>query len=396
MARKSNNVALAWKVQAVRDVYEAPNTTTDLLRFSNCRLAIDGITIANDEYTGSPFRNADALAGKRISLTFNVKMRPPGSVPAANAWVPGRLLQSAKMTELRNTTAIPAAAEALGAVGATTKIANLGASALTTEELYRAYPLLLHTLGATFKSRLTAIRSYAGAGKLATLMEELGGAPSGNYQIPTFLAYHRDVSATDPILLSGKFWLDGHLHEFFNGGVTGMRWIVPTSTTQGAAFPEFEFTVDVTLYANSEEATPAVPAAGAVPLFKDGKMIVDYKEIGTSTFTVDLGLQADYPPNPNQVDGNDAPELAGGTGSVSMTRQKYLPSYFNALDLAEQQLYHPMFAQWGNGTGTMVQILVPDARFNYPAPDLSGGVMMEGGDLFIDVLSRNLAINFPV
>jgi hypothetical protein len=394
MALKSNNTAIAVKIQSARDVFDEPNDTTDLLRFSNCRLQIDGVTIANDEYTGSPFKNADDIAGKRVTLSFNVKMRPPSSLPALDAFVPGRLLQAAKFTEVRTATAIPASAEALG-VGSDATHAVLGSSASTTNDIYKGFPLILSDNGSTYKERLTAIRDYVGSTKTAELMEELGAAPAANYQIPTFIGYFRDVTSADPEILSLILWMGGYRLDLVNCGVTGFRWVIPTSTKQQAAYPEFEFTLDCTIDGSSDEATPSIPAGGAVPLLKDADVWLNQQRVGTSTVSIELGLEAEYPPNANQPDGTDAPEIAGGTATGSLTMQKYLKATLDTLSLADAQAYHPFFMQWGNGAWNTVQITIPDARLNFPNPDLSGGTIMENLGLFIDVLDRNLGIVFP-
>lgn len=392
MALKSNNTAIAVVIQPVRDTFTAPNSTTDLLALvSNCRLQQDGITIADDSYTGSIFQNADAIAGKRVTLTFTLKIKPPSAMPAANAFVPGRLLQAAKFTELRNTAAIPAAPEALG-VGVDAKTATLGTTASTTVDMYKGYPI---KIGAgPYKTAMSAIRSYD-ASKHAVLMEDWGATPTGNYQIPTFLMYSRDTSSADPAILSLKLWISGHRYDLVNCGVTGLREVVPTSTKDQAAFPTYEFTLDCTILDDAEEATPSIAAVGPPPLAKDGKEWLNYVKQGVSNATFDLGLTAENPPNMNQPDGTDAPELSGGSARASLTKQKYLPSVIDVQALADAQTYVPYFKQWGNSAWNMVQITVPDARLNFPNPDLSGGIAMENIDLFIDVFDRNFNITFP-
>lgn len=393
MALKSNKTAMSVAIQPTRDTYEVPNSTTDLLPgLSNLRIQQDGVTIADDTYTGSIFRNADQIAGKRVTITGTLKIKPLAALPAANAYVPGRIFQSAKFSELRNATTIPSGgAEALG-VGVDSKTATLGSTASTTASIYKGYPI---KIGAgAYKDAMTAIRSYD-ASKHAVLMEDWGSTPTGNYIIPTFLMYTRDVTDADPAILSSKIWIDGVLYELYNIAVTGLRMQVPTSTKQQAQYPTFEFTMDATIYDIDEEATPTIGALGAVPLFKDGKDILNYVEFGASNLSIDFGLQSESPPNGNQVDGNDAPELTGGTATASLTMQKYRPS--SGLDtqaLADAQTYHPFFRQWGNAAGNLVQITIPDARLNFPNPDLSGATANENVDLFIDVLSRNMNLTF--
>ena len=390
MARPSNNTALGIALQPVRDVYTAPNSTTDLLAgVSNLRFTQDPITITDDSYTGSIFQNADAVAGKRVGLTFNTKLKGPSALPAANAFVLGRLLQSAKFTEVRNAVAI--GPETLG-VGVDSKTATLGASAVGTLDLYKGFPIKIGA--AAYKSAMTAIRSYD-ASKHAVLMEDWLSTPTGNYTIPTFLGYFRDVTSAAAAILSLKLWLSGVRYDLINCAVTGLRIVRPTSTIDQAAYPELEWTLGVTINAIAEDATPTIPAVGAIPLAKDGKEWLAYEKIGTASSSIDLGLEADYPPNMNQVDGVDAPELAGGRANGDIQMQSYLPSYLDTQSLADAQSYNPYFAQWGNSAWNMVQLLVPDARLGFPNPDTSGRTVVESAGLFIDVIDRNLGIVFP-
>lgn len=396
MALKSNATALAFTKQVSRDTYNEPNDTTDLaLGLANCRLNIQGITVADDSYTGSIFRNADAVAGKRVTLTFDVKLKPPSSLPAADAFVLGRLLQAAKFTELRLATAIPASAEAVAGSGNTTTVCALGTSANGADDAYNGYPLIISDNGSSYKERLTMIREYTDAGNLAELMETLSGAPAANYQIPTFIGYVSDFTSAEPPVLSAKLWMGGYMIEMVNCGVTGCRMLLPTSTKDQAQFPRMEFTLDCTIYATSDEATPTITAIGAPPLFKDADLWFNKAEVGTSDITIDFGLQADNPPNPNQVDGTDAPELSGGTITANLTIQKYLKATLDTLGLADAQAYHPLFAQWGNGAWNTVQLGIRYGRLNFPNTDLGQGVIMEQLGMFVDVIDRNVCIMFP-
>lgn len=394
MALRSRNSALAVELQVSRGTWNAPDTSDLVSGLSNLRLSIEGQTIADDSYTGSVFQNADAIAGKRVTLSFNLKLKPPTSLPAANAWPTGRLLQLCKMTEARNAAAIPVAPEALGG-GSTTTAAVLGASASGTDDIYNSYPLILSDNGTTYLQKLTMIRDYVGGTKTAELMETLGSPPAANYQIPSFLAYYRDVSSSDAPVASMKIWISGYRYDLYDVGGTGIRMVAPTSTVEQSAFPEFEITCEATIYATADEATPSIPATGFIPVFKDGDMMLNRIRVGTQTFSVDLGLQSERPPNPNQPDGSDAPEITGGTATGSLTMQKYLKAYLDTLALADAQAYHPVFAQWGNAAWAAVQVGIPYGRLNFPNPDLGGGIALENVDVFIDVIDRNFAIIFP-
>lgn len=392
MAGKVNNTALGIITQSVEDTFDDP--TTSLMPISQCRFAIEGITLDNDEYTGSVYRNAPSLAGKRCTLSYNIKLRPPGgsTPPAANAFLPGLVLQAAKFSEIRTTTAVPVAAEALSS--GTTTGATLGAGATGTADLYKSMPISLSDNGSSYSERMTAIVAYT-AGKAATFPETLGGAPAANYQIPKNLGYVWNPDSTDPILISQQLFLDGHRFDLMNCRISSWQIVVPTSTKDQAAFPELQVSWVCDIAANAAEATPTIPALGAVPLFKDGDCWLNKVAIGTQTFTLDMGIQTENPPNPNKDDGSDAAELVGGVAKLTMTRQKYLPSVIDPLALADAQSTHPFWAQWGNAAGNLVQVVVTDARMNYANPDLGGNLIMESQELLIDPAAKRIAVNFP-
>lgn len=393
MALKSNNTAVAIAIQSVADTFITPTQPADLMPVSNLSLQIESVNIANDEYTGSPAKNADSVAGKRVTLGYTVKLRPPGggSVPAANAFLLGRIFQAAKMTELRTATAIPAAAEA-GTAGTTTSL-TLGVGAAATANLYKGMAISLVGMGTDYKSRMSAIRSYTAA-KVATFVETFGSTVTGNYQIPPQIGYMRDVTSSDPIILSQSVWIDGHRYDLMNCRLSSLQVVVPTSTRDQAAYPEVQVTFEAMISANAAQTTPSVPSAGAIPFYKDGDGWLANVRVGLQTFTLDFGLQTEGPPNPNKADGSDIAELISTTTSLSMVRQKYLPSVIDTLALADAQANQAFFAQWGSAAGAMVQIVVPDGRLDYQSPDMGGGIVMEGGNLLIDALDRAVCVNF--
>lgn len=395
MAHQSNNTAIAVALQSAPGAFTTPTQPADLTPVSNLRFAIEGVPITNDEYTGSPVKNGDAIAGKRVTLSFNMKIRAPGGAnpPAANAFVPGRILQAAKMTEVVTSAHIPTSPEALAA--ATTTTATLGTGAAATANLYVGMPLWIEDIGAAFKDQVTPIVGYT-AGRVATLAETLGTAPTGSdYQIRKHLGYYRSITADEPPSLSVSAWLGGDRYDLRDCRVTGMRQVFPTTTRGGAAYPEIEVTLDCEIAATAEQAPPAVPSGGPVPLVRDGNMWFTGKAIGGSTVTVDLGLQADNPPNPNFASGDEPAELVSSTARVSMTRQKYAKGTLDTLALADAQAYHSFALWYGSGEGSMVMITVPQARVDYASPDLGGNFVMETGDLIIDVLDRGIGIAFP-
>lgn len=394
MAIMSNKIALAIIEQVAEGTFTAPNATNDQLAISNLRATSNGVTIANNEYTGSIFRNGDEVAGVNEEISFNVNLRGPGGadVPAAGAFILGRILKAAKFTELRTTAAVPAAAEALTA--ATTSGGTLGAGAAATANLYKGLAIILTAIGATVPRRLSALRSYTSS-KVAEWVEGLASAPTGTYQIPKQLSYVRSVDASDPPFLSAYLWRGGKKYSLKDIRISGLRLVVPASTREQAAYPMLEVTAMVTVDAYVDEAAPSVASQGVTPKWKDGKFHVANKAVGGSDLNLDLGLRAAFPPNPNQVDGSDAGQLVEAVASVSMTRQEQLKAVLDTRALALAQSQHPVFAQWGFTSGNLIQLVIPDARFNYQNGDDGGEFAMESGDMFIDVFDRQICINFP-
>jgi hypothetical protein len=395
MGLKSNKTAVGVALQPIIDTFVAPNGATELQPVSNLNLNSQGVPAANEESTGTIHKNGDEVIGKNVTLTFNIYLRPPGgtTVPLANAYLPGRFLQAAKFTENRVATAIPAAPEALAA--ATTGQVTLGAGAAATAGLYKGLLLSITALGATYRERLTPIRSYS-AGKVATLIETLGAAPTGSqYQIAPQLAYQRSVDDAEPTALSLAVWLDGLRFDLVNMRVSGLRLNLPVSTRQQGSIPMYELTLIGQIQATADEATPTIPALGAVPKFRDGNFWVAGKAVGGSSMTVDLGLRTAAPPNPNKADGSDAEELVESKPTLSLDLQKYRKADFDTLALADGQAQHGVWAGYGYTAGNIVNVIIPDARFNYRSPTLGADHITETGDMMIDLFDRNCVISFP-
>lgn len=393
MAGKSNNTACAIALQTTRGTFDEPTQPDDLMLISQLRPNFTPITLPNDEYTGSVVKNGDAVIGSRKSFSFNVKIRPPAALPAANEFLLGRLLQACKLTEVRDAVGIPAEAEG---GSSTTTAANLGTSAGTTDDQYNGYPLVISDNGTGYKRQITSIVDYVGSTKLASLPETLGSAPAANVAIPPFLAYMRSVTDDAPPLLSMQFWLDGFAYDMRDISVTSAQLVFPTSTRDQGAFCELQVTVEGILDDYYDEATPSLPTAGTIPLFKDGDMWLNRVAIGGSTFAIDLGITSENPPNPNETDGSDAPEIVESVARITQTRQRYSKATIDTLGLSEAQTAVPFWAQYGSGGGDMVQVLAPAVRLAPPAPDMGGNLINEQGDLLVDANDRGICIVFPM
>ena len=392
MALKANNTAISLIRQSARNVFADPSG--NLLAVSNVSLNIAGVTIANDEYTGSVHKQGDEISGKNATLSYDVNLRGPGGtdVPADGAFLIGLLLTQAKMTEVRVTPAIPGSPEPLGG-GSTASTLKFGTSALATPGVYKGLLISLPEFGSGLKS-LMGIRSNA-ADKTAILAAPYPSDPSGNYQFVRQLAYVASITESDVLPLSQYVNFDGKRFALVDCVLSSLRLTLPVSTRDQAALPKLSATFNCQVFGEDVAATPAIPSAGPVPKFKDGKFYVAGFAMGGSSMSLDFGIRTAAPPNPNYQDGSEASELIEIKKTLSLDTQAYRKDQIDTLALADAQAQHPVFALYGNVSGNAIGVTIPDGRLNYRSPQSGGEWITENGDMFIDVFDRNVAISFP-
>lgn len=389
--RKARNTAVAVIKQSVRGTFVDP--AANLMPCSNLSFNISSVTVANPEYTGSTDINGDEVVGKQVTLSLDINLRGPGGsdVPSANAYLPGIFMQNAKMTEVITATAIPASPEALSA-GSTTGFTG-GAGMTATADLYKSMPVRL--LGvSTALAGLSAIRTNS-AGKVVELCETFGSTLSGNYQIPKGLSYVNAIGGSDPVPLSLKAWLGGKRYDLVDCQVTSLAVSVQTSTSRQGSIPVLRVGLSAIISATADEATPAIPALGTTPKFASGKLFVSKKAVGGSGFELNFGIQTDAAPNPNMVTGDEGDEITGKQITLTPNLLSYLKGDFDTLAMADAQGYHSFYAAWGAAPGQIVQVVVPDARFTHAGDDAGGTFYTQSPQMFVDVLTKGVSINFP-
>ena len=391
MADLSNQSVLGIAKETVPGTYVAP-TNSDLLRVSDLRITINGLTVNVNEFTGSIHRPGPVVLGKTFEVSGKIYLRGPGGSvpPAADAFLLGRILQAAGFDETRIATAVPPTAAAVGS-GTTTSV-TLGAAAAGTLDLYKGAALFVSDFGAIPKA-LVVPRSYSAA-KLALLSRVAGVAIAGNYQVPLQLSYRLNATATPPSL-SASVW---HGSRRYNGNglaISSFRINLPTAGRESQELPSIDFTLSGDLQSDADEASPVPPAGLAIPPFRDGSLFIAGRAIGATSVTIDLGAEIGYPPNPNRASGNDAAQLTGTTRTVSLTMQQVQKSQLDLIALADGQLNYGLEATYGFGTGNFFCIGVSDMRFNYQNPDNTGAFVNTTGEAYVDGANRDISISIP-
>lgn len=385
---KSRSTTVALKTQTAIGTFENPGT--DYLPVANLSLTIGNVEIENAEYTGSIEGNPPEVERGEVSVTFTAMLRGPGgtTVPAANAFILGRLIQACKMTEQRITAAVPVAPEALSS--GTTGGFTGGAGMTGTADLYRGLLVHLPAIGALPRG-LIGVRTNS-AGKVVTLARLLSSAASGNYQFPAQLVYSSNLSSVDPLPTSFKVWVAGKRYDIVDASVTSASFNIPTTERTQGENPTLQVTFTGRLEAYVDEAAPAVSAAGTIPKFRDGQQYLANKYIAGSGFTLNCGATSEAAPDPNKPDGSGANELVALNRTIDLQMQAYLKADFDSIALADGKARHPFFAAWGSASGNFFGITAADVRFGYSAPDIGGNIATEQPTLYIDPLEKNVSI----
>lgn len=393
MADLANQSAIAIAKQSAAGTRVAP-TTNDLIAVSNLRPSTETYTIENPEYTGSIHKRGAFVTGKGSSVSFTTTIRGPGgsSIPSADGFVLGRLLQAAGFSENRISSAVPSSVEALTSPSTTTVTFGTGASG--TADLYKALLVYLSAGGASSNLKNhSAIINYT-ASKVATLAETFGTAPSGNYQIQPQLAYQYSSSST-PAILSIDIWRGGKKYQMMDMVVTSCRLNFTTSNRDQTAICSIDWTLTGDLYGEDDESAPVIPTLGPPPFFRDGDFWISQKALGVQSVSIDIAPRASYPPNPNKTNGNDPAQMVETVRSGQVTLNQVRLSTINLSSIANAQTLQSMWGQFGLVAGNSVAFIVPECRFAYPNDAGDGDFVQNTLDLYIDAADKAIALIFP-
>lgn len=391
MADRSQNSSIALRKEVTSGTFNEPDVN-DIIVLGDLRITPSPLTSETNEYTGTIHRPGPQVVGETIEVQGKAYLRGPGgtTVPAADAYVLGRILQAAGFTELRTSTAI--AAEVIGA-GSTTTV-TLGASAVGTADLYRGLLLdLVAAAGGIRPKRFSMIQAYSAA-KVATLGETLSGAYAGTYGLPAQLSYLLSP-ASDPPTLSMIGSVGNKRYKMAGMAPSSFRFNLPTASRDQQDNPSIEFTFSGKIVGVEDD----VPLVGspilAIPAFRNGKMFVNRVPLGGSSFVVDLNAQTSFPPNANEVDGYEAALLTETRRNVELSLNQVANSIIDLRALAAAQTPIPIMGMWGLGSGNSFGLMVSEARITTPAPDISGPIITNQVQAFIDGANKHIALSIP-
>lgn len=390
--------AIAIKAQSSPGTFAAPSNTLDVIPCANLSARPQPITADNPEYQGSIHQKGPLVLGATWEVSFDLLLRGPGGAapPAADGFIMGRVLRSLLFTENIIAAAIPAAPEALGGSGNTSRLAALGTTAVTTDDIYSGLAIQLSLLGTIGQpASLAMIGDYIGASKLATISQTGGGTYSGTYQIPKQLAYTLASTGTPP-LLSLSQWRGSRRYDFVDMAPTKAQLQLSTSgRNAGNDFCRLSVTYQGDLQAYADDTCPVAPSTIAVPPFRGGKLHVDAAALGGSSVTVDVGPRSAAPPNPNKTSGSDPGQLVGTRRSVTLNLNQVAVATKDFIALANSQGLTVIQALYGLATGNYVGVGIDGVRFNFPTPQDGSDFFADSIEGYIDSPSKSVSITFP-
>lgn len=201
---------------------------------------------------------------------------------------------------------IPAVTVSAGSTTGFTAIAPWAATA----DLYRGMPVLLSTNPVT--PEYSFMNEYSVA-RLAEIIKTMSGTLDNttNVAIPANVLYI-PASASIPAC-SMVVYRDGTAWK-----LTGCRGTVRKSFDAGGAV-KAEFTMSGLFVSKTDVAIPAITYDATRPgSFRNSQFVLARKAIGTSTLAIDIANTLVFPPNPNNSEGFDTPEITARriTGTV--------------------------------------------------------------------------------
>lgn len=389
-ADKERIAGLAVTIQPTPGTFNAP-TSADMIPIEAPDDGFDMISADDPTLTGAVWNTPRIFLGKRGRAGATARLRGPGGAapPAAGAWPLGRILQAAGFTELRNATAITAAAQA----GGTTSSIVLDAAQSAVDDFYKGFPIQHASIGSGFR-QTSMIRSYAGASKTATLAEILGAAVTGgDFTIPPALIYVLSTGLTIP-LLSASVWRGRRRRDYADCALSSFAINVPVANDQQTDLPSVEFAMMGTPQPEADTTTPALASSMLTPPppAKAGKFAFNGIKIGHQSIRFEFGLETGAPPNQNNDSGQEAYEIMSGTRTVAMDINQTLLSELDVGALVDAQTSIPVMSTFGLGAGNRFGLLMPNGTLDPFNPTGRNGFVGLNGNANPTDVDKSLAL----
>lgn len=361
MTIRSKNAVVLSVAEVTPGVEVVPAPATDGFRVENVTIGFSPNVIETNEATGSLDSEEPIVGGMTVQIGFDVYLKGSG---AANT--PPEYAEVVKACAFAETItgATPGVPEAAAAGGSTTSVV-LGASASSTDQIYRGMPLDL--TGAVAGS--TFITDYDGATKTATVTDTLSGAPgiTTNWQIPGNVLYG-PASIGIPSHTT-YIYMDGIRYRF-----VGVRGSLRQAWAAGGP-ARMTFALQGLFLGKDDVAVPA-PAFDNTkrPIWRGGKMLINRVASGLQDLSLDAGVGLTNPPNPNGAEGFDPAEAVRRRMTGSMDPNETLVATRDIISDFRNGDTRILHALMGSQVGNRVGLTIPTAKYLNQTPGDRDGV----------------------
>lgn len=348
MAQRTRNAVLLAKTEVTPGTDPTPAHGSDAVLVESPRWTPTANLVQTNEVTGSLDQLGSIVGGMRVTVEFDVLMRGSGSAGTAPEW--GVLMKACGWAETVTATAVPSAAEALGAGSSQTE-ATLGSSASSTANAYRGMPIVFSedVTGTSF------IAAYS-TGKVATLTDDMGATLDADvdYQIPANVVY--GPASTSIPSLTMYLFQDGLRARF-----VGCRGTVSLRAETGG-IGRFTFRFEGLFVDLTDVAVPAATyddVAIRPPVIRNGAFKIERVARAIAALTLDAGNTLTMPANPNATEGFDPTEITARnlTGSVDpMSVLVATQDTMAAFRAGTKQILHE---RWGSTAGNRLAVTIP-------------------------------------
>jgi hypothetical protein len=385
---RSRVIAMAVAIQVSAGTFIQPNTTTDLIAGSSITNSHEAITAEDPTATGAIWEGNRVYLGKVATVGATLPLRGPGGAtpPALNAFVPGRIMQSAGWAEIRKAAANTGA---LAAVGTATTLTLANTESAVDDFLVGA-PIQHTVIGTGFK-QTSLVTDYVGSTKVATLGETMGSnATNGsNYTIPAYLSYVLGTLTTAPPVLSISVWRDKKRYDYRDWAPTSLAVNIPVGNEANTGFPDITFSGRATVQAIVDEASPILPSsilAIPVPPARNGKFYLDRVKLGHQSLSFTESATVAAQSNQNQAAGQDAYDILSGSRATAIDLNQMAVTDFDLHAREDAQTVVPVLSTWGAGSGNNWGFVQPAIALDPFSPgDRNGYVSITGNAVTIDI-----------